>query len=85
MRSQGLLSLPGLGGRAFARPSAKVSHVRSRGPSHLVFCTGGGFHVPSRIEGGVSFGQQSRSMGMNLPLCVVSSQLASLAVPGELA
>lgn len=26
----------------------------------------GGFHVPSRIEGGVSFGQYRRIVGMNL-------------------
>ena len=48
------------------------------------FWIGGGFQVPSRMEGGVSFGQYRRNIGMNLPLCVVGSQLASLAAPGEL-
>jgi hypothetical protein len=51
----------------------------------LALAIGGGFQVPSRIEGGVSFGQYSRSMGMNLPLCVVGSQFDSFAAPGELA
>jgi hypothetical protein len=33
--------------------------------TYLAF-TAGGFHVPSIMEGGFSFGQYSRSMGMNL-------------------
>src|SRR5580704_6120144 len=42
----------------------------------------GGFQLPSMIEGGVSFGQYRRSMGMNLAFGA-GSQLASFALPGE--
>src|SRR5580704_7163844 len=42
----------------------------------------GGVHVPSMMDGGVSFGQYSRSIGMNLALGA-GSQLASFAFPGE--
>ena len=42
----------------------------------------GGFQVPSMIEGGVSFGQYSRIIGMNCAFGA-GSQLASLALPGE--
>src|SRR5262249_5283496 len=60
-----------------------------RSPAHLadptddatVF-TGGGFHVPSRIEGAVSSGQYMRSMRMNLP-SGAGSQFDSLSAPGE--
>ena len=41
-----------------------------------------GSTIPSMIDGGVSFGQYSRSMGMNLAFGA-GSQLASFALPGE--
>jgi hypothetical protein len=44
--------------------------------------TAGGSHVPSRIEGGVSFGQYKRNIGMNFAFGA-GSQLASLSLPGE--
>lgn len=44
--------------------------------------TAGGFQVPSMIEGGVSFGQYRRIMGMNFAFGA-GSQLASFALPGE--
>ena len=50
-----------------------------------VYCTiftAGGFHEPSRIEGGVSFGQYSRSIRINLPVGA-GSQFDSLLFPGE--
>ncbi len=42
----------------------------------------GGFHEPSMIDGGVSFGQYSRNIGMNFALGA-GNQLASLSLPGE--
>ena len=42
----------------------------------------GGFQLPSRIEGGVSFGQYRRIMGTNL-VFGAGSQLASFALPGD--
>src|SRR5262252_1996107 len=42
----------------------------------------GGFHVPSRMEGGVSFGQYRRSIGINFALGA-GSQFASLSFPGD--
>src|SRR5580692_1932456 len=49
------------------------------------YCTcliAGNSHDPSRIVGGVSFGQYRRSIGMNFALGA-GSQLASLPLPGE--
>ena len=57
----------------------KGTHV---GKCYCTCFVAGGFHVPSMIDGGVSFGQYSRSMGMNLAFGA-GSQLASLALPGE--
>ena len=42
----------------------------------------GGFQVPSMMDGGVSFGQYRRSIGINCAFGA-GSQLASLALPGE--
>jgi hypothetical protein len=42
----------------------------------------GGFQLPSRIDGGVSFGQYRRSIGTNLAFGA-GSQLASFALPGD--
>src|SRR5215831_17102879 len=50
--------------------------------SHSATLIAGGFHVPSRIEGGVSFGQYSRSIGTNFAFGA-GSQFASLAFPGD--
>ena len=44
--------------------------------------TSGGFHVPSRIDGGVSLGQYSRIISTNAP-AGAGSQFCSLSLPGE--
>jgi hypothetical protein len=43
---------------------------------------GGGFHVPLRMDGVVSFGQYIRSIRMKSPFGA-GSQLASKASPGD--
>jgi hypothetical protein len=45
------------------------------------FFNGGMVHVPSRIEGSLSFGQYIRNIRMNLP-AGAGSQLLSLSAPG---
>ena len=47
-----------------------------------VFLTSGGFHVPSRIDGGVSLGQYSRIISTNPPFGA-GSQFDSLSLPGD--
>jgi hypothetical protein len=44
--------------------------------------TAGGFHDPSRMEGGFSFGQYIRSIRTNFP-AGAGSQFDSLSAPGE--
>src|SRR6476660_4339285 len=46
------------------------------------FSTAGGFHEPSRIDGGVSLGQYMRNIRMNLPVGA-GSQFDSLFAPGD--
>src|SRR6185437_6185667 len=46
------------------------------------FSTAGGFHEPSRIEGGLSLGQYMRNIRMNLPVGA-GSQFDSLFAPGD--
>jgi hypothetical protein len=46
------------------------------------FSTAGGFHEPSRIEGGLSLGQYKRNIKMNLPV-EAGSQFDSLFAPGD--
>ncbi len=58
-----------------------MSQVDER-DNHGAFWTDGIFHVPSRIDGGFSFGQYSRSIRMNLSFGA-GSQLASLPLPGD--
>jgi hypothetical protein len=55
-------------------------HQSARGSDD--FLTAGGVHVPSRIEGSLSFGQYIRSIRTNLPVGA-GSQFDSLSVPGE--
>jgi hypothetical protein len=62
------------------RPNSTLGMKISRTqPTYLI---AGGFQVPSRMEGGVSFGQYSRNIGMNFAFGV-GSQFASFAFPGE--
>ena len=44
--------------------------------------TAGGFHDPSRMDGGLSFGQYIRSIKTNFP-AGAGSQFDSLSAPGE--
>ena len=48
----------------------------------LVSLTAGIFHEPSRMEGGVSFGQYSRIIKMNLSFGA-GNQFCSFALPGD--
>src|SRR5215475_8053685 len=48
----------------------------------LTFSTRAGTHEPSSTDGGFSFGQYMRIIGMNSPLGA-GSQLASLSLPGD--
>src|SRR5262249_28968462 len=61
---------------AGARGGGRLYHRRQ-----ATFFTGGIVHVPSRIDGLVSFGQYIRSMRMNLP-AGAGSQLLSFSGPG---
>ena len=47
-----------------------------------VFWTSGGFHVPSRIDGGDSLGQYNRIISTNPPFGA-GSQFGSLSLPGD--
>src|SRR5262249_28612448 len=49
--------------------------------SQATFFTADGLHVPSRIDGSLSFGQYIRNIRMNLP-AGAGSQLLSLSDPG---
>jgi len=49
---------------------------------HSTRSTPGGLQVPLRIEGGASFGQYMRNIGMKSPVGA-GSQLASLSLPGD--
>jgi len=74
---QGMTS--GWADTAVGRTLQRCNYTR---PFQPAFCTAGGFQVSSRIDGGLSFGQYMRSIGMNSPLGA-GSQLASLFLPGD--
>src|SRR5262245_12678039 len=72
--------------RGVARRAVGLPPKRPRQPSSTVTkpdcCTPGGFHEPSRIDGGVSLGQYKRNIRMNLPVGA-GSQFDSLFAPGD--
>ncbi len=49
---------------------------------YFLICTPGGFHEPSMIVGGVSFGQYSRSIKSKF-FSGAGSQFDSLSFPGD--
>ena len=62
-------------------PAHEPPSAPPEGPDYPAALIAGGFQVPSIIDGGVSVGQYSRSIGMNLAFGA-GSQLASFALPG---
>ena len=64
------------------RSGQNVAFWPLRFPVYCICLMAGGFHDPSMIDGGVSFGQYSRIIGMNFAFGA-GSQLASLSLPGD--
>ena len=56
--------------------------IRPRSNHHSTRFTPGSFRLPSKIKGGLSFGQYMRSIGMKSPLGA-GSQFESLSAPGS--
>jgi hypothetical protein len=61
-----------------ARPKGDIERARA----DYAFSTGGGVHVPLRIEGLPSLGQYMRSIAMKSPFGA-GSQFASWSLPGD--
>ena len=62
--------------------SGRQKAYTKRTTPHSTRSTPGGLQVPLRIEGGASFGQYMRNIGMKSPFGA-GSQLASLSLPGD--
>src|SRR5262245_13711787 len=73
---------PTVANRCAATALVRGWEPEGRRPHFPATVTAGGFQLPSRIDGAVSFGQYSRIMRMNSPLGA-GSQLASLSLPGD--
>jgi hypothetical protein len=66
---------------SFSLSKRQIAYHRESAP-HSTRSTLGGFQVPLRIEGVLSFGQYMRNIGIKAPVGA-GSQLASLSLPGD--